>query len=46
MSVTIRLDGFPLYAFVSEWMVFCTFVGACVLYFILRNYGSVRYTNG
>ena len=46
MTITIRLDGYPLYAFVPEWMVVVYLISGIVVWYILDNYGTVEINDG
>ena len=37
MTITIRFDGYPLYAFVPEWMVITYTIGVLGVYLSLRS---------
>ena len=46
MTISIRFDGYPLYAFVPEWMVVAYLMTGIGCWYILANYGTMEINDG
>jgi hypothetical protein len=46
MKISIRFDGYPLYAFVPEWMVAVYVLSTFIGWYVISNYETVRIENG